>query len=108
MTAYHGGIGHAEGGMVAAQLHESAVIVEDLWVAVAVCPVDGVDVVGRLEAVVYAFLVAQHFLAGIDEGHALGCEDGGLSEQVEAYQLVGGYARYARLETVDDAHVVVA
>ena len=108
MLPHHGGICHAEGWVVAAQLHKSAVIVEDLRVTVLVGPVYGVDAVGRLVAVVYTLLVAQHLLAGIDERNTLRGEDHCLAEKVEADKLICRDARDACLKTVDNTHVVVA
>ena len=108
MTAYHVGISHAEGRMIATKLYQRAIVVEYLWIAVLVCPVDGVDVVWRLITVVHTLLVAQHLFASIDERHALGGEDEGLSQEVETYNLVGGDARDACFQAVYEAHIVVA
>ena len=108
MTAYHVGISHAEGRVISAKLYQRAIVVEYLRVAVLVCPVDGVDVVWRLIAVVHTFLVAQHLFASIDERHALGGEDEGLSQEVETYNLVGGDAWDACFQAVYETHIVVA
>ena len=108
MLAHEVGIAQTEGGMVVAQPDEVLVVGEDLGVGGLAAPVDVVDLIGRLEAVVYTLLVAQHLFAGEHEGHSLRGEDSGLCEQVKSDELGLGDAGDAGLETVDEAHIVVA
>ena len=101
MTAHLVGRAEAECRMILAQRDELAVIVHHLRILLKVCPVDAVDAVGRVKAVVHAFLVAQHLLAAQDERHALRCHHGSLCKQVETYKLVHAYARNACAQTVN-------
>ena len=57
--------------MVLAQLNQILVVLEHLWIALQVIPVEMIDAVRRLKAVVYTFFVAQQFLATKHEGHTL-------------------------------------
>ena len=99
---------HPEGGMVTAQRDETTVVFHHLWIALLVAPVELVDAVGALKTVVHAQLGAQQLLAAEHEGDALRGEHGGLCQQVEAHQLVVADAGDAGLQTVYEAHVVVA
>ena len=101
-------ITETERGMVLTELDEVAVIVEHLRVLAQVLPPESVDAVGRLEAVVHPFLIAQHLLAAEHERHTLGGEHCRLSQQVETDELVVADARQFRTQTVDKTHVIVA
>ena len=72
-----------ESRMLIAQADESAIIVEHLRMRILPAPINGIDGVGRLIAVVYPLFVAQHLLASLHERNALTGEHGGLCQQVE-------------------------
>ena len=94
--------------MIATQLCETAIVVEYLRIFLKILPWQLVDVVGRLETVVYSLLVAKHLFSGKDEWHTLGGEDCCLCEKIKTDKFFLGDARDACLETVNKTHVVVA
>ena len=75
-------------------MDEAAVVFEHLWIDLEVVPVETVDAVGRVEGIVYPFLVAQHLFATKHERNTLRSEHKRLRQEVELYQFGSGYARY--------------
>ena len=88
MFPYQVSIAEAEGRMVLTQLDESFVVVENLRVSTFPLPVEEVDAVGRVVAVVYPLLVAQQFFATEHEGHTLTCHHCRLCQQVQADEFL--------------------
>ena len=70
-------------------------------------PVDGIDGVRPLIAVVHTFLIAHHFLACIDERHALRSEHRRLRQLIQPGKLFGSDTGDAGLQSVHQAHIIV-
>ena len=71
VAAHHVGTTHVEGGMCLAHGDEVLVVLHHLGIALHVVPIEMVDAVGALVAVVDALLVAQHLLTAEHERHTL-------------------------------------
>ena len=71
IAAHHVGTAHVEGRMSLAHGNQVLVVLHHLGIAFQVAPVQMIDLVRTVEAVVHALLVAQHFLTTEHEGHTL-------------------------------------
>ena len=71
IAAHQVGTAHVESGMGFAHGNQVLVVFHHLGIAFQIVPVQMVDVVGTLVAVVHTFLVAQHLLAAEHERHTL-------------------------------------
>ena len=108
MFTHQAGIAQAESGVGTAHPDEAAHVVEHVAVLPLQLPADGVDAVGAVVGIMYALLVAHHFVAREDERHALRGEHGSLGQLVQG--LANGHTRigHSGFQAIGQAHVVVA
>ena len=70
-------------------------------------PVDSIDRVRALVAVMYPLLIAHHFLAGINKGYALRSEHRRLRQLVQPGQFFGSNTGKAGFQPVHQTHIIV-
>ena len=94
--------------MALSQVDECGIVVEEFAVLFLLIPIDGIDVVGRLIAIVHALLAAEHFFAGEYKRSSLRCQHYGLSQFCHLYSIGFGAFGHRYGEFVGKAKVVVA
>ena len=108
VLANHVGIAHTESRMSLAHRNQVLDVVEHFTISGLLLPVDGIDVVRAIVGIVYALLVAHHFIAGEDERHTLRSEHEGFRQLVQSHLFFHAcICRKGGLDTVGQAHIVV-
>ena len=108
VLANHVGIAHTESRMSLAHRNQVLNVVEHFTISGLLLPVDGIDIVRAIVGIVYALLVAHHFIAGEDERHTLRSEHESFRQLVQSHLFFHAcICRKGGLDTVGQAHIVV-
>ena len=108
VLANHIGIAHAERRMRLAHGNQVLDVVEHLAIGSLLLPIHRIDFVRTIVRVVYPLLVAHHLVTRKDERHALRSEYKCLRQLMQGHTLRLACVRHGRLDTVGQAHVIVA
>ena len=93
-------ISHTESRMRFTKINQPLVIHENVSIRRLASPVNGVDCIRALIAVVHSLFVTHHFLSGIDKRDTLRSKDYRLRQFIKTDKLFGSNPRHTRFQSV--------